>query len=270
MRIPSIAAPAAAARRDDRVPAAVATGRVVFWPGGSLWIGRGGGRTDRHSHHALQIALPLDGRCRFRASEDEAWREYDAAVVRPDRPHQLETDPVTMAHLFVEPETVEGRALLRRFDADISPLPEPARRAVCERLRAPSTPADDPPAAIATARAALASLCGLVPHDDPPDARILRGIERIRSGIDGPVSLADAAAAAALSPSRFRHLFVEQVGTSFRAYVLWTRLKVAVGAAMRGASWTAAAHEAGFADSAHLHRTFRRMLGVSPSGLIPE
>jgi AraC-like DNA-binding protein len=34
-----------------------------------------------------------------------------------------------------------------------------------------------------------------------------------------------------------------------------------------GGSLTDAAHEAGFADSAHLSRTFRRMFGVAPSSL---
>ena len=34
---------------------------------------------------------------------------------------------------------------------------------------------------------------------------------------------------------------------------------------MRGANLTEAAHLAGFADSAHLSRTFRAMFGVAPS-----
>ena len=34
-----------------------------------------------------------------------------------------------------------------------------------------------------------------------------------------------------------------------------------------GASLTEAAHEAGFADSAHFSRTFRRMFGLAPSSL---
>ncbi len=36
---------------------------------------------------------------------------------------------------------------------------------------------------------------------------------------------------------------------------------------MEGASVTSAAYRAGFSDSAHLTRTFRRMLGATPSEL---
>lgn len=43
---------------------------------------------------------------------------------------------------------------------------------------------------------------------------------------------------------------------------------VAIEASMAGRSWTAAAHEAGFADSAHLTRTFRRMFGIGPTALV--
>jgi len=92
----------------------------------------------------------------------------------------------------------------------------------------------------------------------------------MRARLDSPVSLKDAANVANLSPSRFRHLFVAQTGVSFRAYLLWARVETAVGAAMSGQSWTAAAQEAGFADSAHLSRTCRRMFGFSPATLVKE
>ena len=86
----------------------------------------------------------------------------------------------------------------------------------------------------------------------------------------GPVSLAEAAAVAHPSPSRFRHLFAEQTGMAFRPYLLWARVESAVGAAMSGQSWTEAAQECGFADSAHLSRTCRRMFGLAPTALIRE
>lgn len=78
------------------------------------------------------------------------------------------------------------------------------------------------------------------------------------------------AATVHLSPSRLRHLFVQETGTTYRGYVLWLRINRAVVEMMDGRSWTEAAHETGFADSAHLSRTFRRMFGISPAMLIRE
>ena len=56
------------------------------------------------------------------------------------------------------------------------------------------------------------------------------------------------------------------VGRS-RRYLLWLRLQDAVRELAAGAPATDAAHAAGFADSAHLSRTFRRMFGITPSDL---
>jgi AraC-like DNA-binding protein len=84
------------------------------------------------------------------------------------------------------------------------------------------------------------------------------------------ISLRDVAAAVHLSPSRLRHLFVQETGTTFRGYVLWLRINRAVAAMMDGCTWTDAAHETGFSDSAHLSRTFRRMFGINPAMLIKE
>lgn len=245
----------------------VATGRAYFWQGGSLWIGRAQGRTDWHSHHALQIAITLDGRCRFRQQADGEWSELAGALVRPDRPHQFEAGDITMAQVFVEPETVEGQALCARFSADISTLPEAERAAMAQRLHDAYTNEVNAEAMIESARGAIAILAGTSPPSVPVDPRVQKAIVRIRERIHAGVSLADAAAAAALSPGRFRHLFVQETGSTFRAYVLWLRLNVAIEQAMAGRSWTDAAHAAGFADSAHLNRTFKRMLGLNPSAL---
>jgi AraC family transcriptional regulator len=118
------------------------------------------------------------------------------------------------------------------------------------------------------ARTALARLAGTgETAARAVDARVARALDYLRSRVRAPVSLADAAGVATLSPSRFRHLFVQETGTSFRAYLLWLRINVAIEAATAGASWTAAAHEAGFADSSHLTRTHRRMFGIEPTAI---
>jgi AraC family transcriptional regulator len=248
----------------------LAVGRVYLWHGGSLWIGRGHGRSDWHDHHALQIALALDGVCMFRSQADGSWCEFQGAIVRSHRPHQFEVEGATMAQLFIEPETVEGRLLRERFVDDISPLPEAQRIAMVQLLDDALRAEAKTDEMIAAARAATLLLAGAGAPLAQADGRIDKAIAHIQAHIHASITLGEAAAAAALSPGRFRHLFVAQTGTSFRAYVLWTRLNVAIQFAMAGQSWTEAAHAAGFADSAHMTRTFRRMFGMNPAALVPR
>lgn len=248
-----------------------ATGRVYFWQSGSLWIGRGKGRSEWHNHHAHQLALALNGEFRFRSDRKGPWSVFQAAIVPSHCPHEFELDGITVAHLFIEPESVEGRALARDFPrGEISALPQAAARRAGGMLFDALRGNVDADVMRAGARAAVADLAGIDVAMTPTqsgDARVSRALDFVRSRVRTPVSLAEAAAAATLSPSRFRHLFVQETGTSFRAYLLWLRINAAIEAAMAGASWTEAAHEAGFADSSHLTRTHKRMFGIGPTAI---
>jgi AraC family transcriptional regulator len=259
---------AAPARRGGGKPIA-GVGRVYFWNGGSLWLGRGAGRGQPHAHHAIQITLALDGRFLLREHEDSAWSEFQGAIVLPHRRHQFDGCGNGVAQLFVEPETAPGHALLQRFEgAPIEALPLDMLDAMLGLVRDGIQPASPDEELIAAGQRAIALLVEQAPSGSVADPRILNAIAEIQARLAGPLRLGDAAAAAHLSPSRFRHLFTLQTGTVFRAYVLWLRLQVAIRAAMAGQSWTAAAHEAGFADSAHLSRTFRRMFGIVPAMIV--
>jgi AraC family transcriptional regulator len=262
---------AAASRRPHSVRTIAASGRIHFWQSGSLWIGKGQGRSEWHAHHAHQLALALDGEFRFRSDRNAGWTVFEAAIVPSHCPHEFELDGIAVAHLFVEPESTEGRALSSRFGGPtISDLPQPAARRSAGRLLEALQDHADADAMTTLARDVVAQLAGTDGAASPTrfvDARVARALDYIRSRVHASVSLADAAAAATLSPSRFRHLFVQETGTSFRAYLLWLRINVAIGAVMAGASWTEAAHEAGFADSSHLTRTHRRMFGIEPTAI---
>jgi len=100
-----------------------------------------------------------------------------------------------------------------------------------------------------------------------PDARVRKIVAWARAQLDNPISLADAADVAGLSKARLRHLFVEQTGLPFRTYLLWLRLMRGLEEFAAGASLTDAAHDAGFSDSAHFSRTFRRMFGTTAAAL---
>lgn len=100
--------------------------------------------------------------------------------------------------------------------------------------------------------------------DDPRWAAVLTWLEQ---ALDRSVRVEDAAEAVGLSPSRFMHWFAEASGLSFRAYVRWLRLQRAVRTLADGSTLTEAAHLVGFADSAHLTRTFVATFGVRPAPL---
>ncbi|MFN3163646.1 MAG: helix-turn-helix transcriptional regulator [Pseudohongiellaceae bacterium] len=74
---------------------------------------------------------------------------------------------------------------------------------------------------------------------------------------------ADVAKDLALSEGRFLHLFKQEMGIAWRPYLLWRRLLCSVRLLNRGRSATETAYVAGFSDSAHLSRTFRKMFGLS-------
>jgi AraC family transcriptional regulator len=253
----------------SRVP--VGIGRVLAWPGGSLWVGRRVGRVPEHAHHAIQVSLALEGR--FRASA-RVWPqacETAGMVVMPDQRHSIDGCGATLASVFVEPNSFAGAALRTRFAGmPIATLADDEAAACAALLRDEflSGAADSRLAGFA--RAAICRIAGDPQIAPPTDARITSALAWMRARLATPIRLQDVAAAVHLSPGRFRHLFVAQTGTSFRAWLLWARAEQAIAAANQGMSWTAAAQAAGFADAAHFTRTCRRVFGIAPTMLAFE
>jgi AraC-like DNA-binding protein len=218
----------------------------------------------------VQVALALEGRFRFQSPEDDVWLDCAGAVIASNHSHAFDgRDAPLLAHLFVEPESLPGRALLRRFPGPhgiailSGTVLETSARALLQCHRANPEPAD----LIETARGVIRTLTEGVELPKPVDPRVLRALDYIRGNLDETLSLERVAAVVHLSPSRFRHLFVREMGLAFRPYMLWLRLNRALEAFAAGESLTSAAYGAGFSDSAHLSRTFRRMYGMAAGTL---
>jgi AraC-like DNA-binding protein len=248
-------------------------GRILFWEGASMWVlsagpglGEEGYRGTFHSHHAVQISIALDGW--FRLETADHWVDAAVAAVAPDVRHAIRANG-TVAYLYVEPESRAGRAVIGRVfgsqrlaqvDRDLlGDLPQQ----LTAEFRDPATTHSR---LIDIGRALVSRVAGAM-EADTPDARVSKVIAWAASNLATPVRLADAAAVAGLSPDRLRHVFVRHTGLPFRTYVLWLRLLKATEAFARGESLTHAAHAAGFADSAHLSRTFRRTFGIAAAEL---
>lgn len=255
-----------------RVPTK-AYGRFVFWEGASLWLlgtrpGEGAyPKTDFHAHHAVQITVGLRGW--FSLEMRDASVEGDVVAVAPDTEHALAGEGV-VAHLFVDPEGRLGRALQRALFARASMVSVPASQLATWRaqlLTAFEAGDRGDRSLIELGRGLLAQLTPGSERDERPEARVRKMAAWAAERLETSVSLADAAAHVGLSSGRARHLFVESTGLPFRTYLLWLRLMRAVELFSVGSSLTEAAHGAGFADSSHLSRTFRRMFGIAADSL---
>jgi AraC-like DNA-binding protein len=244
-------------------------GHFLSWDGGCLLIGSALGLTPRHAHYAIQIAFGSEPGIRFRTNEHDEWTEYHGAIIPSRQPHSMDATRVSSnVVIFVEPETREGRALNESYLRDgIAHLPDSllvdtaAALFRAWRARASAQSVRD------AARNVVRALTGGVEPSVVSDKRILRAVAYVNGHLDAPLTLDDVSAEAFLSPSRFRHLFVEQTGMALRPYILWRRFLRVWELLMAGDSLSSAAHAAGFADAAHLTRTSRRMFGFPPSAL---
>jgi AraC-like DNA-binding protein len=247
---------------------ALGRAKLAIDRGLSVWVlqaPNGFGDADTHAHHAIQLTASLDGDLMI--TDGERVIEAPAIAVAADAPHRFEARGL-LAFLFVEPESRVGRAVSAQLfgDAAITALPPAACAGALAPLRATFDDDLPPEALLASGREALAHFAPEMPAG-LPDPRIQKVIYFAHAHLDRPLTLASASEGVFLSPSRLRHLFVEQTGLAFKTYVLWLRLVRALSVYAGGANLTEAAHAAGFADSAHFSRTFKRTFGLPATTL---
>jgi len=242
--------------------------RWYLWEGGFLAIGKADWPViPPHSHHAIQIVIGIDGDMAIKVADAE-WRSGRGIIVRHDVEHSYDGKGAWGAMLFVEPESYEGVWLQTALAEDITVVPEARSRVCADALRrfveAPLESMEVGP----LIQHCVLSLCAGAPPSRRLDERVTKVLTAIHAADDLRMSLEDAAAIAFLSPSRFAHLFKQQLGLPFRRYMLWRKLTRAMLAISRERTIAAAAHAADFADAAHLTRTFYQMFGIPPSAMM--
>jgi AraC-like DNA-binding protein len=234
-------------------------GRVV-WPAAMIVWGPGF-TSAGHRHHSVQLIMALRGDLLIRGASRGEWMKCGAALVRPDAAHEVDARNTTILIGFIDSESELGKALEERIDGDISCIPE--KEVACWRASLGRTLTE--PGVERWVRTQLLHRRRAV-RIHPRVNRVLKYL-REKLGASYDFSLKTLSDISGLSQSRFMHVFTESVGVPLRPYILWLRLQRASCDLMAGASATSAAHDAGFSDAAHLTRTFRRMLGVTPTDL---
>ncbi len=220
-------------------------GGVVFTPGFMAFTG-GIGDAAAHAHAAVQVLFVAGGRVTL---TDAAGKSAPAtiAIIPPGVIHRVHAEPGTRGFVaFLDPDSVTARAALARFAA---------------------MPAD---AATSWIDAAAPRRGHPYPAPPPGGPRrchplVTDALQCAADWVGGPPSLTELAAHVGISPSRLSHVVADQIGLPYAAWRRWTRLQRGFAVVRDGGSLTEAAHTAGFADSAHLARTCRDLIGITPT-----
>lgn len=242
-------------------------GDFVAWPGGGLFIGIGGGLVVPHAHYAIQLVIGAPSGLQVQSGSRGTWMACAGALIPSRAVHSIDvTSCDWSAVLFVEPETAPGRTLSARLEGEVELLDGKQLAPLIAELERAWRGMRNLQAVQRAAQNLVNWLAHTLPHE-PSDPRVLQAIEHIRTHAGDAPTLEQIARTVHLSPSRFRHLFVEQTGMPLRTYQLWRRLLRAWEFLMQGDSVSSAAHAAGFSDAAHLSRTCRSMFGLAPSAM---
>lgn len=246
----------------------VSAGELPLWP--PLLAARGAGsESDLHAHHAMHFVLSVDGELRVRSGRQAPWRRAHGVLTPPDVPHAIDARGTEVVIVFLDAESEAGETLRALVGASPRALSSAER----DLLVPGATPRElmGPEGAAWTSRA-IGALGGEPLSArravDPRVRRLLRLLRTMPPGAD--TSLEALARAVSLSPGRLMHVFTASTGIPLRPYLAWLRLQRAAAGITVGLPLGEIAHAAGFADSAHMSRTFRRMFGVSPSQLRPR
>ena len=201
------------------------------------------------------------GTLRIRSGPRAPWKACGAALIRPDADHEVDARGKALLVGFIDPESELGKALLERIQGEIYCVP--AAQVKRWRLVLGSDLTQ-----VRVERWVRQEL--LNGHRAVKvHPRVKRVLKYVRENLnrERDLSLKALAQISGLSPSRLMHVFTESVGVPVRPFILWLRLQRASYELMNGSTATETAHIAGFSDAAHLTRTFRRMLGTTPTDL---
>ena len=223
-------------------------------------------RTKAHAHHALEIILAKD----LSMTVIHQTKQYTARgiILKADEMHQTSGEGAAI-FLYFDPESpfarqfnilLKGEGILVLEDEVSLKLIDFLGRGMRENVL--ESAIKEYLLETFFAHHPLYSFNPIV------DERIAKLISFIQMNLVGTQTMKQLTEEACLSESRLFHLFKMEIGIPIRKYILWCRIRQTLQLVINGKSLTQAAQISGFADVAHLNRTFVSFFGVSPSHVL--
>lgn len=241
---------------------------LFMWEDKFLYIGNSI-KTNIHEHHALQIAISEEKSFMMRIANGK-WKKFRSLIINSDQPHECVLQNGRVYFLSLDPESISAKRIKEKFldGTNFSSIPQDlltpyikmiqeqfSHKINCTKI---SKATDNFINALADSSVSIKQV----------DERISTVIGILINSLDSKIKLKYLAEKVFLSETRLVHLFKEQTGIPVRKYLLWHRINIAAKEIIAGKKLTGAAHTAGFFDSAHFSKTFKRMFGISPTALL--
>ncbi len=242
--------------------------QLYLWSRWVLYLGRSFD-THRHTHHAVQLTIGLDGPLWIsKGSHDQ--QQLPAVVISSETAHSLQVEGQWVASIYLEPESEDCGRMVDHYSGNQSSrfkalnVESDTQRHFLALLKSDVNPQ--------LARQLLQKMIepNAMTNSHPLDPRIIKVLKYLNKDPGLNIPVAELAQLVSLSPDRLTHLFRQEIGIPIRRFVLWQKLRVAVGAACQGKPLISAALEGGFTDSAHFTHSFQKLFGINPSFLFNQ
>lgn len=239
---------------------------IYAWPERFLYLGPST-KTSLHRNHAATWLMAREGKLRVTLGTGEVL-ENQMIYLPSEIEYATDLASTGIAALYWEPESTGFQRALEQFEN------VPRAYACTQTSGDEMVKLHDADTTRDEADDFLERIFGLAGrHGNQTafvDVRINTALAFLRESPEAYDSIEALSARVHLSSSRFAHLFKKVVGVPVRRYVLWLKMRRALDLAIAGDSLTTAALSAGFADSAHLSRSVRAMMGIAPEFLFRQ
>ena len=244
-------------------------GYIYLWLYQSLLLFRSV-QAHMHQHYPIEIYIGLEGD--FQMDFGSGWGTYRSVIIETDQLHRFDGSSGWCALLMIDPITKMGdnfRKMILQGNryAALDPRPLEPFMNVLRGYRTGALPCGE-------VELVFNEMLRAVSQDtetpEPMNPRMIEILKILRGLPEKKITAANLAEITHLSESRLAHVFKNGTGMPVRRFLLWLRLIDAVKLIINGMPYSDAAHEAGFADHAHLTRTYKKMFGLTLSHVLNE